>query len=98
MDVTKIRTMISCGELDAHLTTLRSDIDNRVLMTREFIEWVEGDRVRINERCRPKYLHGVEATITGVRRTRVTIRLSKSIGRFSAERDITIPVELLDKI
>jgi hypothetical protein len=98
MNVSKIQEMILRGELDEHLPALRKEIDTRVLLTREFIEWVEGDRVRINERCRPKYLCGVEATITGVRRTRVTIRLDKTVGRFSSERDITIPVDLLDKI
>jgi hypothetical protein len=97
-DIQDVRNGILCGQYDNYLSLIKKEIKDREIRTREFIEWVEGDRVKINEKCRPKYLYGVEATITGVRRTRVSIRLSKSVGRFSSERDITIPTELLDKV
>lgn len=96
--VKTVRAWIADGTLDAHLTTLQSDISERRMRTREFIEWVAGDRVRLNERCRPKYLQGSEATVTNVLRTRVMIRLDKDCGRFSSTRDIKVPTELLDKV
>lgn len=98
MDATKILEMIEYGELDDHLSEMQVAIAARRNNTREFIEWVEGDRVRINEKCRPKYLVGVEATIQSVRRTRVVIHLDKDAGRFRAGRDVTIPMDLLDQV
>lgn len=96
--IDELRDLILSGFYDSNLLDIEEDIRKRREATREFIEWVAGDRVKINARCRPKYLVGADATITGVRRSRVTIRLDKSQGRFTSERDITIPTELLDKV
>jgi len=57
-----------------------------------------GDRVRFNQRANPKYLIGTEATVTGRKRTKVTIKLDAAAGRFGGESNITCPTSIIDKV
>lgn len=97
-DLQDVRNAILCGAYDEHLAVIVREIEERKRKTREFIEWVEGDRVKINENCRPKYLVGEMATITAVKRTKVVVKFDRDAGRFRATQNITVPMNLLDKV
>lgn len=98
MEIDQVLNAIKTGLFDNHLSDISQEVETRKARTREFMEWVEGDRVRINSRCRPKYLQGAEATVTKVAKSRVVIQLDKAHGRFPAAQDIKVPMELVDKI
>lgn len=65
-----------------------------------------GDRVRINENCSVKVLHGCVGSVIGKKRTKVVIKLDKPAGKYFITRsdgtkessDITVPLSILDKI
>ncbi len=97
-DLDTIRKMIVRGFLDDNLRALRIDIDERLRRTREFIDFVQGDRVVLNDYCGTKYLRGEKATVVGERGKKIAIRFDRSIRRFSSERDVFVPPEMLDKI
>lgn len=90
--------MISRGMLDAHLTEIRTAVNDRSRGTREFMDLTVGSRVVLNDMCGTKYLRGEKATVTGIRRTKVNIRLDNSVGRFSNASDIVVPTTLLDML
>lgn len=91
-----VRNGILCGAYDEHLAVIIQEINERKKRTREFIEWVAGSRVKINDNCRPQYLVGEMATIKDVKRTKVVINLDRDMGRFRAGQNITIPMTLID--
>lgn len=97
-DLDTIRKMIVGGFLDDHLRVLQRDINERIRHSREFIDFVPGDRVVINDYCGTKYLRGEQATVVGERGKKLAIRLDRSVRRFSSERDVFVPPEMLDKI
>lgn len=55
-----------------------------------------GDRVRYNEHVRPKYMAGVEGVIQKINRTKVTVQLDSSQGRFYGP--VNTPPSLLEKV
>jgi hypothetical protein len=57
-----------------------------------------GDRVRFNQRANPKYLIGTEATVTGHKRTKITIKLDAAAGRFGGHGNITCPLSIIEKV
>src|SRR5829696_6344055 len=65
------------GELDAELPVLAAA---HSLITRASLR--VGDRVRINHRARPLYLHGQVGTVAGFYGHSVIVRLDQPIGRF----------------
>jgi hypothetical protein len=79
---------IQAGELDAELPVLAAAIAERqqllaaahALITRASLR--VGDRVRINHRARPLYLHGHTGTAAGFYGQSVIVRLDQPIGRF----------------
>jgi len=79
---------IHAGELDAELPVLAAAIAERQqllaaahsLITRASLR--VGDRVRINHRARPLYLHGHTGTVAGFYGQSVIVRLDQPIGRF----------------
>ncbi len=93
-----VRIAIMYGAYDNKLTALKQEIDERVKRTREFVEWFEGERVRINEDCRPKYLVGELATVVQVSRTKVSVKLDRDSGRFRKDSVLKVPVTLLEKV
>lgn len=97
-DLQDVRNAILCGAYDEHLSILQREIKDRVSRTREFIEFIEGDRVVFNDNCGTKYLRGEKATITQQRRTKLGVRLDRSVGRFTDKADIIVPPVMLDKI
>jgi hypothetical protein len=79
---------IRAGELDAELPVLAAAIAERqqllaaaqALITRASLR--VGDRVRINHRARPLYLHGRTGTVAGFYGQSVIVRLDQPVGRF----------------
>jgi hypothetical protein len=79
---------IQAGELDAELPVLATAIAERqqllaaaqALITRANLR--VGDRVRINHRARPLYLHGQVGTVAGFYGQSVIVRLDQPVGRF----------------
>jgi hypothetical protein len=79
---------IRAGELDAELPVLAAAIAERqqllaaaqALITRASLR--VGDRVRINHRARPLYLHGQVGTVAGFYGQSVIVRLDQPVGRF----------------
>ena len=79
---------IRVGELDAELPVLADAIAERqqllaaaqALITRASLR--VGDRVRINHRARPLYLHGQVGTVAGFYGQSVIVRLDQPVGRF----------------
>jgi hypothetical protein len=79
---------IQAGDLDAELPELAAAIAERqqllaaaqALVTRASLR--VGDRVRINHRARPLYLHGRVGTVAGFYGQSVIVRLDQPIGRF----------------
>lgn len=57
-----------------------------------------GDRVRFTSRANPKYLIGMTATVTGHKRTKVTIKLDGAAGRFPSTSNITCPLSIIEKV
>jgi hypothetical protein len=94
---------IAGGELDAHLGALAAAIDAR----RQLLYTVDsshvlatlcvGDRVRINDRIRPRYLAGLGATIIELDDHAATIRLDHPVGRFESGR-VRCPPLALEKL
>jgi hypothetical protein len=79
---------IAAGELDLHLPAIARAIDARLHLLHTMLsidalaELVVGDRVRINHRARPQYLHGLHGTIVDVDAQAATISLDRPTGRF----------------
>ena len=79
---------IHAGELDAELPVLAAAITERqqllaaaqALITRASLR--VGDRVRINHRARPLYLHGHTGTVADFYGQSVIVRLDQPVGRF----------------
>ncbi len=90
--------MIARGVLDAHLSDISIAVNDRRKGTREFMDLTVGSRVVLNDLCGTKYLRGEKATVTGIRRTKLTIRLDNSVGRFSNVSDIVVPINILDLV
>lgn len=69
-------------------------------------DFAVGDRVRFNSRCGTKYLVGTTGTVTGLRRTKITVTPDAPIGRFSRKRTdgtvyappVIVPTGIVDKL
>jgi hypothetical protein len=93
---------IRAGELDAELQELTAAIAERqqllaaaqALITRASLR--VGDRVRINHRARPLYLHGHTGTVASFYGQSVIVRLDQPVGRF-ATGELRCPPLALDR-
>lgn len=94
---------IAAGELDAHLAALARAIDARmgllhtVRSLEALGEMCVGDQVRINQRARPRYLHGIHGTIVHLDHDSATVRIHRPVGRFESG-EIRCPPLVLDKL
>lgn len=99
---------ISNGKMDSQLDTIAKAIEQRRRDVRSGLtvdDFIVGDRVVINERCGTKYLVGEVATVTGIRRTKITIQFDTPKGRFVRKNadgtiyssDVVVPIEIVDK-
>jgi hypothetical protein len=80
---------IASGELDDELAVLGAVINERVrlLATARSMTTLAslrvGDRVQINHRAKPNYLHGRDGTVTGWAGQNVVVQLDQPVGRFT---------------
>jgi ribosomal protein L21E len=80
---------IARGELDDELAVLGAVINQRVrlLATARSMTTLAslrvGDRVQINHRAKPNYLHGRDGTVTGWAGQNVVVQLDQPVGRFT---------------
>ena len=94
---------IHAGELDAELPVLAAAIAERqqllaaahALITRASLR--VGDRVRINHRARPLYLHGHTGTVADFYGQSVIVRLDQPVGRF-VTGELRCPPLALDRL
>jgi len=111
MTLTHTRTMeeaILAGELDEALGSLKSAIETRQAQIRSVAKPSDfgiGDKVIFNDSCGTRYLVGHTATITGMKRTKVVVKLDKPTGRFvrfvdgeAVSVDITVPIAIIDPV
>ena len=79
---------IARGELDDELAVLGAVINQRVRLLatarsmRTLASLRVGDRVQINHRAKPNYLHGRAGTVTGWAGQNVVVQLDQPVGRF----------------
>jgi len=111
MTLMHTRTMeeaILAGELDEALGSLKSAIETRQAQIRSVAKPTDfgiGDKVVFNNSCGTRYLVGHTATITGMKRTKVVVKLDKPMGRFArivngeqVSADITVPISIIDAV
>ncbi len=85
MKVADITSAIVSGEVDKEIDQITNCIKFRreAISKLRFREVKVGDRVKITyENLSPKYLIGCTAVVTGKKKTKVTIDLEQSAGRF----------------
>lgn len=97
---------ISAGILDGDLHELRTAIDKRlseIRASKTVDDFGIGDKVVFNASCGTRYLVGHNATIVGMKRTKVVVKLEKPTGRFvrhtpagPVSADITVPLSIID--
>ena len=95
-----ILDQIKRGDYDDILDVLFVSIRERetLLGHKAFHTLNIGDKVVFNDQARPKYLQGALATITGKKKTRVTVEFDESVGKFRAGSPITSPISIFDLV
>lgn len=94
---------ITAGELDAHLGALAQAINARhqLLHTISSVDALAqlnvGDRVRINQSARPRYLHGIHGTVIDLDEQTATVCVHRPVGRFHSG-EIRCPPLALDRL
>ncbi|MGE5281553.1 MAG: hypothetical protein ACM3N0_04380 [Chloroflexota bacterium] len=94
---------IAAGELDPHLIAIaeairaRSELLETVASAEALAELRVGDRIRINHRATPRYLHGVEGTVLALDDEGATVCVHRPIGRFKSG-EIRCPPLVLDRL
>jgi len=92
-----IHTEILVGHYDDELEEMLDTIEQRqtVMALRRFKEIKVGDRVRYNDKCRPKRLIGAEGIVKEKRKTKILVLLDDPQGRFGSAPVIT-PMSLVE--
>lgn len=105
-----ITDMISAGDLDGDLTTIRHFAEERlktVRGSRSTRDFALGDVVTFNELCGVQILRGGKGTVVSIDRARLTVCLEKPIGRFvrldektgiSYPVQVKVPPEIIDRL
>jgi hypothetical protein len=94
---------IASGALDPHLTALaeairaRFDLLETINSQKALAELTVGERVRINHRATPRYLHGIKGTVVEVDESSATVCVHRPVGRFKSG-EIRCPPLVLDRL
>jgi hypothetical protein len=103
IDTDALIARIENGELDSELTALHDAIAQRlhtldtIQTANALLSFQIGDRVQLNCNARPNYLHGAPATVTGLNRQHVNVKLDQPIGRFHTGQ-LRCPPLILNKL
>lgn len=94
----QVNTAIITGVFDTELDLINRSIKTRKDMLSAMLKnsLNIGDKVKFNDTTKPTYMRGMVATVTQIRRERVSVKLDKPTGRFQGE--IVTPVSLLVKL
>jgi hypothetical protein len=102
MDASEIITAIVRGDGDDNLDGIEAAIRDRkkVKGKAAFFTLKPGDKVRVCEHVRPKYLVGCEATVVRRNQTRLVIRFidppNGEHGKFSGE--VTVQPDMIEAV
>jgi hypothetical protein len=94
---------IVAGALDPHLTAIAEAVRARSVLLRTvssakaLARLTVGDRVRINHHATPRYLEGVEGTVTALDDQSATVCVHRPVGRFKSG-EIRCPPLVLDRL
>jgi hypothetical protein len=94
---------IVSGALDPHLTAIADAVRARSILletvnsAKALARLTVGDVVRINHQASPRYLHGVQGTITALDDQTATICVHRPVGRFKSG-EIRCPPLVLDRL
>jgi hypothetical protein len=94
---------IVAGALDPHLAAIADAIRARSLLlqtvnsAKALAQLTVGDRVRINHQATPRYLRGVQGTVTALDDQTATICVHRAVGRFKSG-EIRCPPLVLDRL
>jgi hypothetical protein len=102
MTLNDILAELASGRLDKDLASLTTAInERRGAMDQEAFGL--GDKVIFNSQCGTRYIVGHTATVVGMKRTKVVVKLDTPIGRFvryvngeAVSPEITVPVAIID--
>lgn len=99
-DVQALLDSIVGGELDQQQDRIAAAFKQRkkLLEARVMSAIKPGDRVKFNDKVRPRYMAGQLATVTKVNETTVTVNLDQNAGRFGEGRGLKCPIGLLTVI
>jgi hypothetical protein len=99
---------ITAGEHDKELSSILAAANARmdaIRATKTVAEFGIGDKVRINDKCGTRYLVGHIATVVGIKRTKIVIKLDTPTGRFArvtadgvVSADVVVPIGIVDSI
>lgn len=93
---TDVVSGIVFGMFDDDLDRIAEALKARREAKRELLVFTAGDNVVFNTRTHPVYMQGIKAVVTGVKRTKVVVKISEDHGRFHAGAAITTSPDLLD--
>lgn len=94
---------IAAGELDSRLTAIaeairaRTELLETVASAAALAELRVGDRVRINRRAAPRYLHGVEGAVLALDDEGAIVCVHRPVGRFKSG-EIRCPPLVLERL
>jgi len=100
MNINEIITAINSGEVDADLDTILDTARSRQrrAATAKAQELVRGDIIRVTGNIRPKYLVGVEATVTEVAGDKITATMNTTVGKYYQGETCGFPAVCVSKI
>jgi hypothetical protein len=94
---------IGAGKLDPHLTAIaeairaRYDLLQAISSANALAQLNIGDRVRINQRASPRYLHGIQGIVVDLDEQTATVCVHRPIGRFKSG-EIRCPPLVLERL
>jgi len=96
------------GLLDKHLETYKKTIDSRLLLlrkSRDVDDFEIGDTVRFNDFCGTAYLRGLTASVVGIDKSKLIVKLLVPVGRFirvvngiTESAEIRVPPSIVDRL
>jgi hypothetical protein len=102
MTLENILAELASGKLDKDLATLSKAIDTRRSSLGQ-ASFGLGDKVVFNSQCGTRYIVGHTATVVGMKRTKIVVKLDKPVGRFvryvngeAVSPEVTVPAAIID--
>jgi len=96
---TVLADAIMSGKFDQQLDGLANLINQRKIFLGQYLLTTlsPGDRVRFNNRTRPKYLRGCIGTVVRTESGKAIVQIAFGIGKYRAGSQIGTPATLLER-